>query len=81
MFLTANTWPRAKTIVSTLVQPQVLTMGSPVPATPSFISPAHQAVPSTSSYEEVAPMDPTPSKVSFYKLFIIVIPWFTVFSL
>ncbi|KAL4003127.1 SET domain family protein [Acanthocheilonema viteae] len=57
-----NIWPRAKTIVSTLVQPQVLSMENSAPTIPNFASTAYQALPSTSSCEEVAPMDPAPSK-------------------
>ncbi|CAG9540853.1 unnamed protein product [Cercopithifilaria johnstoni] len=59
----ANSWPRAKAVVSTLVEAaQPLSMGNPAPATPNFASTAYQAIPSTSCCEEIAPMDPAPSK-------------------
>ncbi|EFO27003.2 hypothetical protein LOAG_01476 [Loa loa] len=57
----ADTWPMTKTIISTPVQLQVSSMRNPAPPT-NFASTAYQAVPSTSSCEEVAPMDPAPSK-------------------
>lgn len=68
----ANTWPRAKTVASASVQFQALPVGNPAP--PNFASTAYQTMPSTSSCEEIAPMDPAPSKVSFFKLFIVIVP-------
>uniref|UniRef100_A0AAF5PPM2 RRM domain-containing protein n=1 Tax=Wuchereria bancrofti TaxID=6293 RepID=A0AAF5PPM2_WUCBA len=58
-----NTWPRAKTVVSAPAQPQVLSMRSPAPTALNFVPTTYQAVPGTSC-EEVAPMDPAPSKES-----------------
>ncbi|VDK68059.1 unnamed protein product [Litomosoides sigmodontis] len=60
---TANAWPRTKTVAPTLAQPQVIVANS-VPTTSNFVSATYQAVPSTSFCEEVAPMDPAPSKES-----------------
>ncbi|VDK61470.1 unnamed protein product [Onchocerca ochengi] len=57
-----NIWPRAKTIVSASVPSQVLSIKSSVPTISNFASTAYQPVPSTSSFEETAPMDPAPSK-------------------
>ncbi|VDO41865.1 unnamed protein product [Onchocerca flexuosa] len=68
-----NTWPRAKTIVSAPVPSQILSIKSSAPTISNFASTTYQAVPSTSSFEETAPMDPAPSKVSFFKSCIIVV--------
>ncbi|KAM3723517.1 Histone-lysine N-methyltransferase set-2 [Dirofilaria immitis] len=57
-----NTWPRSKTIFSTLVAPQVLSVKNSAPTILNFVSTAYQTVPSTSSCEETTPMDPAPSE-------------------